>query len=120
MSELQQKQPRLTVYYDDKCPLCTKEINFYRKRIDPKQARWVAISETTPKEIDRNEALKSLHVFDCKGRKFIGVDAFIEIWARVPNLNVIARILKFHFFKIILKGFYGIFLILRKSTWRRG
>lgn len=120
MRDLPQKQPSITVYYDDKCPLCTKEINFYRKRIDPNEARWAAISKTTPMEIDRKQALKKLHVFDATGRLFIGVDAFIEIWARVPKFSAIAKILKFPFFKIILKGCYEIFLSFRKSTWRQG
>ena len=40
MTNLKSKQPIITVYYDDQCPLCTREINFYKSKIDPNSAYY--------------------------------------------------------------------------------
>ncbi len=119
MTNLKSKQPTITVYYDDQCPLCTREINFYKRKIEPKDAHWEAISNINEEKIDKGKALEKLHVSDSNGNLFVGTDAFIEIWARVPELSKFAKILRMPIFKIFLEICYEIFLILRKHTWRR-
>ena len=119
MTNLKSKQPTITVYYDDQCPLCTREINFYKRKIEPKDAHWEAISNINEEKIDKGKALEKLHVSDSNGNLFVGTDAFIEIWARIPQLNKIAKVMKTPIFKIFLEIGYEIFLILRKHTWRR-
>ena len=119
MTNLKSKQPTITVYYDDQCPLCTREINFYKRKIEPKDAHWEAISNINEEKIDKDKALEKLHVSDSNGNLFVGTDAFIEIWVRVPELRKIAKIMKMPIFKIFLEICYEIFLILRKHTWRR-
>ena len=119
MIDSKSKQPTITVYYDDQCPLCTREINFYKRKIDPERACWEAISNINEEKIDKGRALEKLHVSDSNGNIFVGADAFIEIWARVPALSKISIILKIPVFKIFLEVCYEIFLILRKHTWRR-
>ncbi|MEC8148186.1 MAG: DUF393 domain-containing protein [Pseudomonadota bacterium] len=119
MTNLKSKQPTITVYYDDQCPLCTREINFYKRKIEPKDAHWKAISNINEEKIDKGKALEKLHVSDSNGNLFVGTDAFIEIWARIPQLNKIAKVMKIPIFKIFLEIGYEIFLILRKHTWRR-
>ena len=119
MINLKSKQPTITVYYDDQCPLCTREINFYKRKIEPKDAHWEAISNINEEKIDKDKALEKLHVSDSNGNLFVGTDAFIEIWVRVPELRKIAKIMKMPIFKIFLEICYEIFLILRKHTWRR-
>ena len=119
MTNLKSKQPTITVYYDDQCPLCTREINFYKRKIEPKDAYWEAISNINEEKIDKGKALEKLHVSDSNGNLFVGTDAFIEIWARIPQLNKIAKVMKIPIFKIFLEIGYEIFLILRKHTWRR-
>ena len=119
MTNLKSKQPTITVYYDDQCPLCTREINFYKRKIEPKDAHWEAISNINEEKINKGKALEKLHVSDSNGNLFVGTDAFIEIWARIPQLNKIAKVMKIPIFKIFLEIGYEIFLILRKHTWRR-
>jgi len=119
LTNLKSKQPTITVYYDDQCPLCTREINFYKRKIEPKDAHWEAISNINEEKIDKGKALEKLHVSDSNGNLFVGTDAFIEIWARIPQLNKIAKVMKIPIFKIFLEIGYEIFLILRKHTWRR-
>ena len=119
MTNLKSKQPTITVYYDDQCPLCTREINFYKRKIEPKDAHWEAISNINEEKIDKGKALEKLHVSDSDGNLFIGADAFIEIWTRVPEFGKFAEILRIPIFKTFLEICYEIFLILRKHTWRR-
>ena len=83
MTNLKSKQPTITVYYDDQCPLCTREINFYKRKIEPKDAHWEAISNINEEKIDKGKALEKLHDSDSDGNLFIGADAFIEIWTRL-------------------------------------
>ena len=115
----QSKQPTITVYYDDQCPLCTREINFYKSKIHSEGANWKAISKIDNEKIDKNRALEKLHVSDSNGNLFIGTDAFIEIWARIPKLGKFAKFLRIPIFKIFLDICYKTFLVLRKYTWRR-
>ena len=119
MINFKSTQPTITVYYDDQCPLCTREINFYKRKIDPNSAHWEAISNIDEEKIEKSKALEKLHVSDSNGNLFVGTDAFIEIWARVPELRKFAKILRMPIFKIFLEICYEIFLILRKHTWRR-
>lgn len=119
MINLKSKQPIITIYYDDQCPLCTREINYYKRKIDSEGANWEAISYMNEEKIDKGKALEKLHVSDSNGNLFVGADAFIEIWARVPELSKFAKILKIPIFRIFLEICYEIFLILRKHTWRR-
>ena len=119
MINFKSTQPTITVYYDDQCPLCTREINFYKRKIDPNSAHWEAISNIDEEKIEKSKALEKLHVSDSNGNLFVGTDAFIEIWARVPELSKFAKILRMPIFKIFLEICYEIFLILRKHTWRR-
>jgi len=74
------------VFYDGKCGLCSKEINYY-KRIAPKNIfEWHDIA-TNPKilreiNVSQYDALMYLHAIDQKSNLKIGVDAFILIWAQ--------------------------------------
>ena len=119
MIDLISKQPTITVYYDDQCPLCTREINFYKRKIDPNSALWQPLSNVNEEKIDKGKALEKLHVSDSDGNLFVGADAFLEIWTRIPGFGKFAEILKLPIFKTFLKICYEIFLVLRKHTWRR-
>ena len=119
LKESQSKQPVITVYYDDQCPLCTREINFYKRKIHSEGANWEAISNMNDDKIDKNKALEKLHVADSNGNLFIGADAFIEIWARVPKLSRFAKVMRIPIFNMFLDICYETFLFLRKYTWRR-
>ncbi len=84
----------ITVFYDGKCGLCSKEINHYKK-IAPKGVfDWQDITESTealtPYGITLAEGLKYLHVRDEKGAMHIGVDAFILIWRQLARWRVVA------------------------------
>ena len=74
----------ITVYYDGKCGLCSREINYYRKIVPPGLFNWRDATEHQKAlesvGITLPDALKALLAFDENGRIHKGVDAFIIIW----------------------------------------
>ena len=97
----------ITVYFDGKCGLCSKEIRYYQ-RIAPRGIfEWHDIA-TDPAPlsslgISQETALRSLHVTDDQGKLHQGADAFIAIWrhlrgwywlsllGRMPIIRPLAR-----------------------------
>ena len=96
---------RLTkVFYDGKCGLCSKEINYY-KRIAPKNIfEWHDIA-TNPKilseiKVSQYDALMYLHATDQKSNLKIGVDAFILIWAQIKYWKILSIKITYKLFAI--------------------
>ena len=77
----------ITIFYDGKCGLCAKEINYYRRIAPVGIFNWQDITESDDelkKEgISLSEGLRLLHAKDNQGRIHIGVDAFILIWKQL-------------------------------------
>ena len=71
----------IQIFYDGKCGLCSKEINYYKK-VSPKNIfKWNDIANN-PKElkqigVSQYDALMYLHALDKNKNPKIGVDAFI-------------------------------------------
>ena len=88
----------IKVFYDGKCGLCSKEINYY-KRIGPKNIfEWHDIA-TNPKilreiNVSQYDALMYLHATDQKSNLKIGVDAFILIWAQLKYWKILSILVK--------------------------
>ena len=84
----------ITVFYDGKCGLCSKEINHYRKIAPSNIFNWQDITESADelnKEgISLSEGLRLLHAKDEEGLVYVGVDAFILIWKQLRRWRVLA------------------------------
>ncbi|MGC6530265.1 MAG: thiol-disulfide oxidoreductase DCC family protein [Candidatus Puniceispirillaceae bacterium] len=88
----------LTVYFDGKCGLCSKEIRYYQK-IAPKGIfAWHDIATDpaplTDLGITQETALRRLHVTDSQGHIHQGADAFFAIWHHLKGwywLSLIGR-----------------------------
>ena len=84
----------LVVFYDGNCGLCSKEIKYYKKIAPAGQFQWLDIfsnAEALKKTgISTEQALKELHVIDPTQKCHIGVDAFIQIWRRLPKWRYLA------------------------------
>ena len=81
----------ITVYYDGLCKVCSKEISHYRKQ---RGADSIAFVDICSKDFDpRAEGLdpvrihQVMHVRRQDGSLALKVDAFIEIWSVLPNLE---------------------------------
>lgn len=84
----------ITVYYDGKCGLCSKEINHYRKIAPEGIFEWQDITESADElaveGITLSEGLKLLHAKDNDQRMHVGVDAFILIWRQLYKWRLLA------------------------------
>ena len=107
----------ITVFYDGKCGLCSKEINHYRK-IAPKGIfDWQDITESDEKlkieGISLPEGLKILHAKDNDGKIHLGVKAFILIWKQLKWWNLLAKFISLPIIFQITN-----FVYLRFANWR--
>jgi predicted DCC family thiol-disulfide oxidoreductase YuxK len=107
----------ITVFYDGKCGLCSKEINHYR-RISPDGIfDWQDITESADdlkKEgISLSDGLKLLHAKDKEGQTHVGVDAFILIWKQLKRWRILAAFVGLPIIRQIANMAYRLF-----ANWR--
>ena len=87
--------PRVTVFYDGGCPLCSREIAHYRGLDRACAMHWVDIA-TQAEEVEAHglsveQAMGKFHVLDAHGRWVTGAAGFAEIWSHLPGYRWLAR-----------------------------
>jgi len=114
---------KLEVYFDGLCRVCSREIEYYRKKEVQGQIRWVDI--TAPEFSASNEGLdpleiqKVMHVRDSEGRLHTGVAAFIEIWKVIPGFRPVARLASCKPIRPVLDVGYQVFAKIRPYLPKR-
>ena len=112
---------RPTVYYDGGCPICAREINFYRRRQGGESLAWVDVTQADESALgpglSRAAALARIHVRCTDGTVLDGAAAFAEIWRGMPGLRWLGRLLGVPPFGAIAELGYAIFLRVR-PLWR--
>ena len=107
----------LTVFFDGSCPICSKEINFYKMRAGADELSWVDVSdEEIPIPIQtrsREELMARFHVLSSSGELVSGGAAFAELWASLPAFKIFGKIFKLPILRYIINVGYDIFLTLR-------
>ncbi len=107
----------ISVFFDGKCNLCSKEINYYQ-RIAPKNTfNWVDITKT-PGELDKfeiklSDGLRLMHVADSNGNISTGVDAFIIMWKQIKYWKILGLFVSLPIVKQIANLLYQYF-----ADWR--
>ena len=101
------------VFYDGKCGLCSKEINYY-KSIAPKNIfEWHDIASNPKKlkeiQVSQYDALMYLHATDQKSNLKIGVDAFILIWNNLKYWKILSILVKIPIIYSVAKITYKLF-----------
>ncbi len=116
-------QPTLTLFYDGLCPLCSREITHYRKRAagDPSVV-FLDITDPTfdaaAHGLDAGRVHKEMHVKEGE-RVFVGVDAFLAIWRRIPGHSWLSGIAKVPGMRLLMRGSYFVFAAVRPYLPRR-
>ena len=103
----------ITVFYDGKCGLCSREIGHYMKISPPTTFIWRDIANE-PRHLEQinvsqSDALRRLHVSDQKGTIHVGIDAFITIWRKLPRWRLLALICAIPGIRSILNFLYNKF-----------
>ncbi len=89
---------RLTVFYNGACPICGAEVRHYQKLAAASDAplAWVDISRTPEAldahGIDGEGAKRRLYASGPDGRLMGGVEAFAQLWERLPRYRWLARL----------------------------
>lgn len=88
----------ISVYFDGKCGLCSKEIRYYQRIAPQGIFDWHDIA-TDPAplaalHIDQEAALRALHARDKTGKIHQGVDAFILIWHQLGWWRLLSYLLR--------------------------
>ena len=108
---------RTSAYYDGACPLCAREIGFYRRQDGAARICWIDISGVDTLEVApglaREEALARFTVRDADGSLVSGGRAFTLIWKQLPRFRWLAKICEIQPFAWSLDQTYGIFLKIR-------
>ncbi len=110
----------LQVYYDGGCPVCSREIAFYRSRPGAERFAWVDITregaELGP-GLTPQMALSRMHVRTAAGILLSGAAAFAAMWRMMPGFKWLGWLLVMPPFAILAEWAYRGFLLGRK-LWR--
>lgn len=89
----------LNVYYDGLCPLCSREIDVYRKKDSRGKIRFVDIADplfdASSEGLDGKKIHEVFHVKDKDSKLFTGVEGFVIIWDTLGifrPLSVLAKL----------------------------
>jgi demethoxyubiquinone hydroxylase (CLK1/Coq7/Cat5 family) len=114
-------KPELTVYFDGACPVCTREIGFYRRQPGAERVNWVDAASCPAtdlgSDLEREAALKKFHVRRADGSLVTGAAGFAAIWQRLPRFVWLGRIASWRPVQQGLDWGYAGFLRLRR-WWR--
>lgn len=110
----------LIVYYDGACPLCSREINFYRRRRGADAIDWVDVSNGSDvmiaPDLMRAEALGRFHVRLSDGKLESGARGFGELWAALPGFRWLGLLARSRAIHPLLETAYRGFLKLRPAV----
>jgi predicted DCC family thiol-disulfide oxidoreductase YuxK len=87
------QRPKLTVWYNTKCPVCNAGIDWQRNRlVRAAQAGDIEFRDIAlePDALirfgaDIEDVRRRLHAVDADGRLYVGADCAVSIWLRTPG-----------------------------------
>tara|TARA_B100001093_G_scaffold443368_1_gene445647 strand:+ start:207 stop:605 length:399 start_codon:yes stop_codon:yes gene_type:complete len=107
----------LTVFFDGSCPICSKEIDFYKMRVGADELSWVDVSDDKiPIPIQtrsREELMARFHVLSSSGELVSGGAAFAELWASLPAFKIFGKLFKLPILRSLIDFGYDVFLTVR-------
>ena len=118
-----ESSPRLTVYFDGACQVCSREISMYQKARGHEALRFVDICATgfdaIQEGLDPVEVHRSFHARASDGTLYRGVAAFIAIWETLPGFHWMARGAKVPGVRPLMEAGYVVFTKIRPFLPRK-
>ncbi|WP_158046286.1 thiol-disulfide oxidoreductase DCC family protein [Skermanella pratensis] len=109
--------PAATVYYDGACPICSREIAFYRRRDAAGRVRWHDLRrEPVDPSLDgitQAAALARFHLRRADGTVVSGAAAFATLWSLTPGFRGLGALARLPGMIWVLERGYDLFLRLR-------
>lgn len=87
----------LEVFYDGSCPLCQREINYFRSLKSRVPIRWLDLTDLNtvlPQGLDRCSALARMHVRVNGQRYYRGAAAFAILWSQFDYWRMLGLLLR--------------------------
>ena len=113
---------KLQIFYDGGCPVCAREICFYRKRPGTDAFEWVDVRQPNLGRLgavlSRELALKRMHVRLADGELLSGAAAFGATWQRLPGFVWLGKLVALPVIDRCTELVYRVFLVIR-PLWRR-
>ena len=114
---------KLTVFYDGACPLCRREIDFYRGLEGAQCISWVDVAATETVDVApglaKTDALARFHVMTADGKLCSGGAAFAALWLRLRAFRLFGRLFQVRPLLWCLEQAYSRFLKVRPFLQRR-
>lgn len=86
----------LSVYFDGACPICKREIAFYRRRRGADAIEWVDLRKSATEDVapglSCSVALARFHIRTPDGSLKSGAAAFAELWQALPAFRIAGKI----------------------------
>jgi predicted DCC family thiol-disulfide oxidoreductase YuxK len=109
------------VFYDGGCPVCSREIAFYKARPGADGFEWVDVVNSPAQALgpglSREQALSRMHVRLADGTLLSGAAAFAAMWRHMPGFRLLGALLSLPPFAALAEIGYRVFLRVRK-VWR--
>lgn len=113
----------VTVYFDGSCPLCRREIGFYKKSAGSERILWQDVSRVADGQVAGDltcqQAMARFHVRDAEGTLKSGAAAFIELWLSLKYWRWFGRLFAHPPGRWFLEKCYVGFLRIRPAIQRR-
>jgi predicted DCC family thiol-disulfide oxidoreductase YuxK len=113
MSSTSEISGPVIAYFDGQCPVCVAEMSRYAKHGEHLVRLEDCTGETLSDDVDREAALKALHVRLPDGSLVVGWAAFIAIWERLPGWRVLAWLTRPAPIRIPMDALYRLIAPLR-------
>lgn len=112
-------EAQLTVWYDNDCPLCVREISLMR-RLDRRNAiNFVSIQSGSGCPISDDELMARFHAREYGEPIVSGAAAFAAMWRAIPALRPLGLLARFRPVLWMLERMYLGFLKIRPWLQRR-
>jgi predicted DCC family thiol-disulfide oxidoreductase YuxK len=107
--------------YDGSCPLCTKDIELYRKLEPLQPMAWVDVSDPAqalPPGASQQQLMQRFHVRTAQGELLDGAAAFVHLWAQLPGWRHLATLSRCPGALTVMNVTYAVFLRWRPAMQR--
>ena len=112
----------LTVLFDGSCPICRREIAYYRQLAAREPIDWVDVSDPAKAAavgLSCEVAMARFHVCDSAGQWWAGGAAFARLWRALPRWRWLGHAFAWPPFSWALEAGYRLFLRWRPTVQRR-
>lgn len=122
MPNINDEQNALTVYFDGSCPLCRREVAWYRKQRGADDIVWKDVSSakqaTLEKDLHPDDAMRRFHVRKSDGKLISGAIAFAELWRNLPAFKLVGSFVGLPLIRNFAEMVYRLFLKVRPLMQR--